>query len=209
MDGVHEGIFSWFTVNFLLDRLTGNPDSTVAALDLGGGSTQVTFAPTTPATLKQKKYIHKVAVLKGTVPVYTHSYLGLGLNAARKAILTNTSNPDNTNLQSICINPIVKNKQWLYSGIEYTYSGLPNKKQKVNEDPVVDFDNCESLIADYVYPKVIPLYELSLKEINAFSYYYDRAIETGLVGKQKKNFVQLGSLVENIKNKAIFWITNK
>lgn len=46
MDGTDEGIFSWFTVNFLLERFnTHNPGSTVAALDLGGGSTQVTFSP--------------------------------------------------------------------------------------------------------------------------------------------------------------------
>lgn len=36
MDGTDEGIFSWFTVNFLLGRLSTG--STVAALDLGGGS---------------------------------------------------------------------------------------------------------------------------------------------------------------------------
>lgn len=39
MDGTDEGIFSWFTVNFLLGTLGG--PNTVAALDLGGGSTQV------------------------------------------------------------------------------------------------------------------------------------------------------------------------
>lgn len=46
MEGTDEGIFSWFTVNFLLDQFsTHNPGNTVAALDLGGGSTQVTYSP--------------------------------------------------------------------------------------------------------------------------------------------------------------------
>lgn len=38
LDGSDEGIFSWFTVNYLMSRLNKN---TFAALDLGGGSTQV------------------------------------------------------------------------------------------------------------------------------------------------------------------------
>lgn len=47
MEGTDEGIFSWFTVNFLMERFnTHNPGSTLAALDLGGGSTQVTFSLT-------------------------------------------------------------------------------------------------------------------------------------------------------------------
>lgn len=46
MEGTDEGIFSWFTVNFLLERFNShNSGNTVAALDLGGGSTQVTFSP--------------------------------------------------------------------------------------------------------------------------------------------------------------------
>lgn len=185
MDGVDEGIFSWFTVNYLLGRLTGNPDRTSAALDLGGGSTQVTFAPTTPATLKQVEYIHKVNAIKGTIPVYTHSYLGLGLMAARKEILTHSAKPNQVIVKSVCINPIISNKKWEYGGIEYTYSGMENTKQasKKDEDPAVNFEECEKIISNYVYMKVLPLYELDSKEINAFSYYYDRAIETGLIGK--------------------------
>jgi ectonucleoside triphosphate diphosphohydrolase 5/6 len=49
LDSVEEGYFGWISVNFLLGR--GNIGdaidvaSTVATLDLGGASTQVTFAP--------------------------------------------------------------------------------------------------------------------------------------------------------------------
>lgn len=38
LGGEDEGVFSWFTVNYLMDRLHKNK---LAALDLGGGSTQV------------------------------------------------------------------------------------------------------------------------------------------------------------------------
>ncbi|GLV35393.1 NTPase [Carabus blaptoides fortunei] len=180
MDGVDEGIFSWFTVNFLLDRLSANPDRTVAALDLGGGSTQVTFAPTTPSTLKQTDYIHNVQAVKGTIPVYTHSYLGLGLMAARKEILTYGHESDKKNLSSHCVNPFISNKKFHYSGVDYYVSGN-DATVRGDSDPVVDFYDCTRIIIDYVYSKVIPLEELHTKQINAFSYYFDRATEYGLI----------------------------
>lgn len=183
MDGVDEGIFSWFTVNFLLDRLAGNPDRTVAALDLGGGSTQVTFAPTTPITLKQAEYIHTVAAIKGSIPVYTHSYLGLGLMAARKEILSHRIDEGIKNLTSVCINPFITGKKWSYGGVDYFVNGQENPVQRNEKDPKVNFNDCEKVITDYVYTKVIPLHELDTKEINAFSYYFDRASEFGLIGK--------------------------
>ena len=36
-----EGVFGWVTVNYLLDQLN-NPTKSYVALDLGGGSTQIT-----------------------------------------------------------------------------------------------------------------------------------------------------------------------
>ena len=53
---LEEGVFGWVTVNYLLDQLH-NPRKSYVALDLGGGSTQITFLPkyqetfdTTPET---------------------------------------------------------------------------------------------------------------------------------------------------------------
>ncbi|XP_026808967.1 ectonucleoside triphosphate diphosphohydrolase 5-like [Rhopalosiphum maidis] len=42
MDGDDEGLFAWFTVNYLLDNLQ-DFESTETILDLGGGSLQVTY----------------------------------------------------------------------------------------------------------------------------------------------------------------------
>lgn len=73
MDGTDEGIFSWFTVNYLSGLLPSR--NTVAALDLGGGSTQVTyeFNELQPS---YKEYIHAVPVFDSEVNVFTNSYLG-------------------------------------------------------------------------------------------------------------------------------------
>lgn len=88
MDGSDEGPYAWLTVNFLLGNLaTGK--TTVAVLDLGGGSTQVVFQPDTPATLSNTpdKYLYSAAIRGVNVKAYQHSYLGLGLKEAGKAIV--------------------------------------------------------------------------------------------------------------------------
>ncbi|OWF41842.1 Ectonucleoside triphosphate diphosphohydrolase 5 [Mizuhopecten yessoensis] len=88
MDGVDEGVLSWMTVNFLLGRLKAG-SKTVAALDLGGGSTQITFNPTEQSTFSSvpQDFIKTVQLFKKQHVLYTHSYLGLGLKAARFSIL--------------------------------------------------------------------------------------------------------------------------
>lgn len=118
MDGTDEGIFSWFTVNFLLGRLSGH--NTVAALDLGGGSTQVTFSPKDPAqTPSFDQYMHSVPTLGSKIDVFTHSYLGLGLMAVRYAVFSNGYAANETSLSSECVNPIVNRKLWRYANVEY------------------------------------------------------------------------------------------
>lgn len=184
MDGTDEGIFSWFTINFLLDRL--NSGQTVAALDLGGGSTQVTFSPKDPSrTPAFAEYMHSVQAFKSQVDVFTHSYLNLGLMAVRHAVFTNGLNADITNIESICVNPIAQNKAWKYSNIEYVISGKNNTKSAPNK-PIVDFEACHALVKSKVLPLVKPK-PVTLKEsqIAAFSYYYERAIERGLVDAYK------------------------
>merc|ERR1719376_797653 len=97
MNPLDEGLFGWFTVNFLLGQFenlgqagSSLQDSSHVSLDLGGGSTQITFAPGKPVEgIKGRKHFrHNVTVMGDNVDVYSHSYLGLGLQAARQAVLT-------------------------------------------------------------------------------------------------------------------------
>ncbi|XP_014087972.2 nucleoside diphosphate phosphatase ENTPD5 isoform X1 [Bactrocera oleae] len=180
MDGTDEGIFSWFTVNFLLGRLS--KINQAAALDLGGGSTQVTFAPTDPDQLPlYEKYMHEVNTLNRQIAVFTHSYLGLGLMAARHSVFTKGYSKDENNVESVCVNPIISNRTWTYSNIEYKVSGKPNPKS-TTEEPIVDFEECLEAVKTQVLPLVEPKpFTLKQHTVAAFSYYFERAIESGLI----------------------------
>ncbi|XP_050308072.1 ectonucleoside triphosphate diphosphohydrolase 5 isoform X2 [Anthonomus grandis grandis] len=203
MDGVDEGIFSWFTVNFLLNRINSNPANTVAALDLGGGSTQVTFAALTPSSLQHSDNIHKAVSPTGTVPVFTHSYLGLGLKAARKSVISHL-NGDSANVTCECVNPVIKGRLFHYNGHDYYVSGLqegyPTSKvlgseMSVREEiPVVDFSKCTKIISAYIDEMVSirkPPDELPSKAIFAFSYYYDKASQVGLIDFDKGGQIKI------------------
>lgn len=180
MDGTDEGIFSWFTINFLLGKLNGH--NTVAALDLGGGSTQVTFAPKDVSqTPLYKDFMHKVPTVNSYVNVFTTSYLGAGLMAVRHAVFTNGASQGQTKLASECVNSIVKDKLFRYGAEQYYISGKENSKTTA-ENPEVDYELCSSIVRKMVLPTLNPKpVTLKQHEISAFSYFFDRAIETGLV----------------------------
>lgn len=215
MDGSDEGIFSWFSANFLFDRFSSENSidfstNTIAALDLGGGSTQVTFAVTTNygarKSLNDKKNIYDIKAFDQNMSVFTNSYLGMGLNAARKAILTHPDNYKNINnkpnidklssnvieLHSECINPIISSEEWNYGGKKYLVNGALNASRKLvksenfvqtDEDiPIVRFPMCLEIIKKVVknaIPEQPP--NLADREICAFSYYFERAVEVRLL----------------------------
>lgn len=199
MEGTDEGIFSWFTVNFLLDRFSGHDTSnTVAALDLGGGSTQVTFIPDDDAVKKLDKYVYNINALNHNMSLYTHSYLGMGLMYARKAIITaemdekdlESSKDQLIVVRSKCINPIVS-RQWTYSSKNYLVKGPINETHKtvktqnfagaVEDRPIVNFTECRKIVDNYVNTIVDKPLGLNKHEIYAFSYYFERATEVIII----------------------------
>lgn len=192
MEGTDEGIFSWFTVNFLLDRFNSLSSQTVAALDLGGGSTQITFQPDNVQAKKLEKHVYSINVFNHNMSLYTHSYLGMGLMAARKAILTYNMNLEDANpkvpieIHSECINPIIST-EWFYHGHNYRVKGPVNGTYKLvktqnfaggdENKPVVRFAECLKIIEKYVGTLMERPVGLKDHEVYAFSYYFDRATE--------------------------------
>lgn len=92
LSGVDEGAFAWLTLNYLLGRLGGSEQDTVAAIDLGGGSVQEAYAMTAEEAAavpsNQKQYLTELHSGGRTYHVYVYSYLGYGLMAGRAAVLS-------------------------------------------------------------------------------------------------------------------------
>ncbi|XP_067136580.1 ectonucleoside triphosphate diphosphohydrolase 5-like isoform X1 [Centruroides vittatus] len=200
MDGEDEGLFAWFTVNFLLDLL--GDENSIATLDLGGGSTQVTFAPNDVKTLvfSPKEYIIKRTIQNESIILYTHSYLGLGLMSARLGILQSTTSHKKFEegheiLNSPCIHPSIKEK-WIYGGKSYLVKGMKSGKY--------NFDSCYKQAQTFLNMTVDHPVELPKRIIFALSYYFDRAADMGIIDRQKG-----GKLTINEYKKAASKACNK
>lgn len=90
LSGEDEGVFGWLSVQQLLlqaHRIAPSQLGEVGALDLGGGSTQITFA--TPPGAAGRDAVTASAPLSATgraVPVFTRSHLGFGNKQALAAL---------------------------------------------------------------------------------------------------------------------------
>ena len=88
LDGMYEGAYGWIAVNYLLRKLSGSVKATktVAVADLGGGSTQIMYAIGNRDEVNRAPEGY-VLPLEG-YDVYTKSFKGFGIMAARAKILT-------------------------------------------------------------------------------------------------------------------------
>ncbi|KAI8387350.1 nucleoside phosphatase GDA1/CD39 [Blakeslea trispora] len=90
MDGKDEGVYAWITVNYLLGKLKASEyGKSAATFDLGGASTQIVFEPTFSTleeTMLPGEHVYQLDYAHQRYNLYQHSYLGFGLNEARKRI---------------------------------------------------------------------------------------------------------------------------
>lgn len=86
--GNEEGVYSWITVNYLLDR---SASDTVGTLEMGGGSAQVAYVPRDSnirASSGNCSLSSESVEFKGAkLPMYTVSHLNFGLQAGREMAL--------------------------------------------------------------------------------------------------------------------------
>ncbi|XP_013788980.1 ectonucleoside triphosphate diphosphohydrolase 5-like isoform X2 [Limulus polyphemus] len=197
MDGDDEGIFAWYTVNFLLGHLS-NASHTVVTLDLGGGSTQITFQPTNLDMLVSipKEYLVKLKIQEKPAFLYTHSYLGNGLMSARLSILQSSSSGEKSAhdkteiLRSPCIHPLIM-KSWQHGGMEYLVMGL--------ESGNYGFDACFDRAKTFVGNNIHVAEELKQRPVYAMSYYYDRAVDSELIDKDDGGVVLVEDFLKAAK----------
>ncbi|XP_067681163.1 ectonucleoside triphosphate diphosphohydrolase 5-like [Haliotis asinina] len=180
LGGSEEGIFSWVTVNYLEGAFHKNGEM-VAALDLGGGSTQITFVPKQKETIESvpDSYLTRTNLFNRNYRLYTHSYLGLGLMSARFRVLGGTEDEDDgassssDTLRSACLPPDHQFSWVHHGGRKFNVRGLAYAES--------GYSQCYAAIHPLVTSLVTPVPELSQQIIYAFSYFFDRAVDSNLI----------------------------
>uniref|UniRef100_A0A8C5KFX3 nucleoside diphosphate phosphatase n=1 Tax=Jaculus jaculus TaxID=51337 RepID=A0A8C5KFX3_JACJA len=185
MDGSYEGGTG--------GQLHGHGQETMGTLDLGGASTQITFLPQFEKTLEQtpRGYLTSFEMFNSTFKLYTHSYLGFGLKAARLATLgaLETEGIDGHTFRSACL-PRWLEAEWIFGGVKYQYGG--------NQEGAMGFEPCYSEVLGVVQGKLHQPEEIRRSSFYAFSYYYDRAVDTHLIDYEKGGVLK----VEDFERKA-------
>ncbi|XP_061722639.1 nucleoside diphosphate phosphatase ENTPD5 isoform X1 [Cydia pomonella] len=189
MDPADEGIFIWYTINLLHNIMEGE---TMAALDLGGGSTQITYQLSPHDTPKfPAKDLHLVPTSSANLTVYTHSYLGLGMYAARHGIFKSESGNDSLHVTSVCVEPIVAGEKWTYANVEYTISGASRPANMKRE---AAFERCYRVVSAYVRaaldwePRGPPR-----GRVAAMSFFYEVAADAGLIDVMKGGTISVSA----------------
>jgi len=179
MAGNDEGINAWMTVNFLLGSLGGTGlEHTVPTIDLGGGSMQLTFYPKEKITIDSapSDYIVSKTAFGDSFQLYTHSYLGVGLMSAREALFGGPPEEQGvmTQAESACF-PAGSSRTWSNAKHDYTITGSEQS-----------FDQCfaqaQQALAKFNIDKPS---EITNGDIFAFSYFFDKAVQSGLIEGDK------------------------
>ncbi|XP_061824766.1 ectonucleoside triphosphate diphosphohydrolase 5 [Nerophis lumbriciformis] len=195
MNGTNEGVLAWVTVNFLTGHLYSNTRRTVGILDLGGGSTQITFLPKSKKTIQSAphSYIANFNLFNSTYQLYTHSYLGNGLYAARLATLgaLGADGLDYKIFTSSCL-PKKFREDVTFGGTTYKVSGVP--------DGYAGYKLCYYEVMKVINGKVHqPLEVKGSSVFYAFSYYFDRAVESGLIDGSRGGSIEVRDFKKRAK----------
>ncbi|XP_038074610.1 ectonucleoside triphosphate diphosphohydrolase 5-like [Patiria miniata] len=205
IDGIHEGEFVWFTVNFLKGVL-GSPDhstNTTGVLDLGGGSTQITFAPRHQETIDEGRplgLIKQFRFMKDTFLLYTHSYLGLGLKEARLETLkleqqkmglgsvastqAHEESGVDTNLSTVCL-PLNVKATWEFAGVTH------ETRSSNGLDMVDIFTSCSDVTKEFMGDKVYRPKEIENRSFYTSSYFLGKGVESGLITREFGGIVRV------------------
>ncbi|ETN69445.1 GDA1/CD39 family protein [Necator americanus] len=196
MSGSDEGVYSWFTLNLLLNTLYSDnvahphlpePSRSVAAFDLGGGSTQVTFWPEDAHLFDNfKEFERNIDFFGNEIKLFTHSFLGNGLVAARLNMLLDLPQDEHlvhkTSLESPCMPQDFELHDWEYALRKWSVRGKQN----------YSFRSCYDIARQFIInSKIMKLPALRSKVIYLFSYYYDRGLNAGLVKENDGGAIKL------------------
>jgi apyrase len=185
LDGQDEGAFAWLTLNYLLGKLGGGPDATVAAVDLGGGSVQEAFAVTDEeAKSAPSGYIANLKGAGKVYNVYVHSYLGYGLMAGRSKVIEAGSKG------APCF-PKGYSSVYKYGGKDYPVEGNLTEPKECGKASVKSLDQAASCGKAQEECSFSGAWRGKRQEGRSYyvsSYFWDRAVDSGIISDAKATF---------------------
>uniref|UniRef100_A0ACB8G5H0 Ectonucleoside triphosphate diphosphohydrolase 5 n=1 Tax=Sphaerodactylus townsendi TaxID=933632 RepID=A0ACB8G5H0_9SAUR len=136
-------------------------------------------------------FLSSFEMFNSTYKLYTHSYLGFGLKAARLATLgaLEMEAADGQTFRSSCL-PKHLEAEWHFGGVKYQYGG--------NREGETGFESCYSEVLKVVQGKLHQPDEIRRNSFYAFSYFYDRAVDIDLIDYEKGGILE----VQDFKQKA-------
>ncbi|XP_026886899.2 ectonucleoside triphosphate diphosphohydrolase 5 isoform X1 [Electrophorus electricus] len=187
LSGTNEGILAWVTLNFLTGHLYPKTKKTVGILDLGGGSTQITFLPKSKKTIERvpADYIARFDVFNTTYELYTHSSLGHGIKAARLAAMgaLTSEGLERKAFKTFCL-PKQYKGEFSFGGFTYKVNGI--------SDGNTGYKICYQEMLKVVKGIIQQPYELKDSSVfYAFSYYFDHAVEANLIDEAQGGTLQV------------------
>ncbi|KAF5909719.1 ectonucleoside triphosphate diphosphohydrolase 5, partial [Clarias magur] len=138
-------------------------------------------------------YIAQFDIFNTTYKLYTHSYLGNGVFAARLATLgaLGADGLDYKVFTSSCL-PKKFREDWTFGGITYKVSGIP--------DGYAGYKLCYHEVLRVVKGIIHQPYEVKGNSVfYAFSYYFDRAVESGLIDGSRGGSVEVRDFKKRAK----------
>ncbi|CAL1527535.1 unnamed protein product [Lymnaea stagnalis] len=133
LSGEEEGVYSWIAANYLLGFFDKeNPiNKSTGVLEMGGGSTQITFIPTEPLYAGE----FQVTVAGIQYQLYVQSYLQYGANEIKLKVAQQLLNrkPGVKEVDNPCVLTGDKDKVKLEDGITYSMKGTgsPSECQEI------------------------------------------------------------------------------
>jgi len=184
LDGRDEGLYGWVTVNYLLDTLYPPAASEPAGIiDLGGGSVQIVFGTPSHASAPEG-YTQQLDFGGRKHGIYVKSHLGLGLDAARSALLDLLiARRGEANEKPIRHPCLPKGEALEYKQMTFVGEGEWHRCYKL-QLKLFDTSSCphKSCSFNGSYQPELPA------EFKGFSYMYDRTTAIGLLDGVPKQF---------------------
>uniref|UniRef100_A0A8C6P1D0 Ectonucleoside triphosphate diphosphohydrolase 6 n=1 Tax=Nothobranchius furzeri TaxID=105023 RepID=A0A8C6P1D0_NOTFU len=179
------GISAWITINFLTGGLHSHGSTTVGMLDLGGGSTQITFSPRDEV---RRSCLH--AWIRNGWRLSPKTPKGRGLNPGKLVERRGTEEGrpgSSTELLSTCL-PAEFSGTWEHADIIYTVKG--------QEAGGPAYEACRSIVEKVLFRKVMKASEAADVDFYAFSYYYDRAVDLGVIDEKRGGTIRVSDYVQ-------------